>query len=457
MDRWHISYPQEAGNKEQVFAMPDQPVISIIIPTHNRNRSLKRTLDSLALQTYPLQKIEVLVVTDGCTDDTVKVLREYQPPFDLHVQEQPWLGPAETRNCGARCARGKLLLFLDDDIEASPKLVEAHLEAHDLCPGHVVIGYLPLVDSRSNDFFHIELRNWWEAMFDAMRQPGHRFTYRDLLTGNFSIETESFRRVGGFNPAFRCHEDYELGVRLIDAGIPLIFSPAAVGYHFEITDLNRSLERKYQEGIADFLLGKTHPELRSVLPLTHMSKSHWPWNQLLRTLSLQCPKAARILIAGVNLFLRLMQAVRVRRYWRLSLDLLLASHYWFGVRENLSSVKALMKFLKDSSCHLEEMAPVLQIDLRRGLEVAEQELDERRPAGVVIYYGNQLVGRILPQPGSEPLRGNHLRPVLATKLSKPLAKALAAEGVLNLHVSFEHLMTACALDSVKPELFDVLA
>lgn len=436
--------------------MLDQPVVSIIIPTRNRSRSLKRTLDSLALQTYPLQKIEVLVVADGCTDDTVKVLRKYQPPFDLLVQEQPWLGPAETRNCGARCARGKLLLFLDDDIQASRKLVEAHVHAHSLSPGHAVVGYLPLVDSQSNDFFQIELRNWWEDMFDTMRQPGHRFTYRDLLTGNFSIETESFRRVGGFNPAFRCHEDYELGVRLIDAGIPLIFSPAAVGYHFEITDLNRSLERKYQEGIADVLLGRTHPGLRSILPLAQMSKPYWPWNRLLCILSMTCPTVVRALNVGVRLSLRLLQAVRVRRYWRLSLDLLLATHYWLGVRENLPTLGAFSEFLKDNSNHLGEKGPVTEIDLRMGLEAAEQELDERRPASVVIHYGNQLVGRILPQPGSEPLRGVHLRPVLATKLARNLAKALAAEGVLNLHISSEHLMTACALDSVKPELFDVL-
>ena len=48
--------------------------VSVIIPTHNRSASLRRTLDALRRQTYSLEQVEVVVVADGCIDDTVEML-----------------------------------------------------------------------------------------------------------------------------------------------------------------------------------------------------------------------------------------------------------------------------------------------------------------------------------------------------------------------------------------------
>ena len=81
------------------------------------------------------------------------------------------------------------------------------------------------------DFFGVTLRGWWDAMFERMREPGHRFSYKDLLSGNFSIRRSLFRQVGGFNERLPCHEDYELGFRLIRSGARLTFAEAAAGWH----------------------------------------------------------------------------------------------------------------------------------------------------------------------------------------------------------------------------------
>src|SRR5262245_27713292 len=121
------------------------PETSVIIPTYNRCADLKRVLDALCLQTYPLKQFEVLVVADGCTDGTLAMLRNYRAPFALRIVEQSNQGPGAVRNRGAFLACGRLFLFLDDDVEPTPPLIEAHVEAHRHRASGVVLGPYPPV------------------------------------------------------------------------------------------------------------------------------------------------------------------------------------------------------------------------------------------------------------------------------------------------------------------------
>ena len=72
--------------------------ISVIIPTHNRSASLRVTLDALNKQTYPFEQFEVVVVADGCNDNTIDMLKTYSASFSFKVIEQPGKGAAAARN-----------------------------------------------------------------------------------------------------------------------------------------------------------------------------------------------------------------------------------------------------------------------------------------------------------------------------------------------------------------------
>jgi GT2 family glycosyltransferase len=406
----------------------DTPTISVIIPTHNRSASLRRALDALRVQTYPVQRMEVVVVADGCTDWTTEMLQRYEGPFALHIIEQPGQGQSTARNQGAACAAARLLLFLDDDVEPTPPLIEAHVRAHQRRSDQVVIGpYPPVLQSAS--FFHIEVRGWWEAMFHAMRQPGHRFAYWDLLSGNLSLEAELFARVGGFAPDLRVHEDYELGVRLIKAGASLTFAADALGYHHETSDLNRSLQRKYQEGQADVMIGRRYPELRPSMPLAHSWESRSSLSRKLRALAFAWPEGGDRLTASLRPPLDLLEWMRLRSHWRRLLHALLDYWYWRGVAEELGTRRELASFLQYGLVRADESVQEIELDLRESLEAAEQRLDEERPASARIRYGQWPVGRIPSQAGAERLRGAHLRPILATDLAWPLLSALVLESV----------------------------
>ena len=140
---------------------PHAPAISVIIPTHNRRDSVCRTLAALSRQTIDPAEFEVIVIADGCVDDTATVLRSRHYPFQFQLIEQPGQGQGKARNTGAEAARGELLVFLDDDIEPFPVMLAAYREYHHAWPGRLVLGLAYPVLREEDSLFSHGLRNWW--------------------------------------------------------------------------------------------------------------------------------------------------------------------------------------------------------------------------------------------------------------------------------------------------------
>jgi GT2 family glycosyltransferase len=246
--------------------MSQTPVVSIIIPTHNRRQLLMQNLSALSGQTYAATDFEVLVVADSCADDTAAFVRAYasQTPFRLRLLQHSAKSAAATRNLGASHAEGAIFLFLDDDVIAQPDFVRVHVEAQ--FEDSVVLGYSKPMLSRRPSWWQYDARRWWEDTFREMANPGHRFSYRNFFSGNVSMAASLFQRVNGFDMSFTGRlEDYELGVRLLKAGARFCYVPAAIGYHYDNTDLARWLRRIRQEGVADVQIGQRHPELRALM------------------------------------------------------------------------------------------------------------------------------------------------------------------------------------------------
>jgi glycosyltransferase involved in cell wall biosynthesis len=402
--------------------------VSVVIPTHNRAALLRELLDGLSVQSYPLQQVEVIVVADGCRDGTWELLQRYEAPYKLSFHQLPGMGAATARNHGAQHASGNLLLFLDDDIQPAPQLIEAHASIHLREQDCVVMGYLPPIVQSTVDFFQIELRSWWEAAFEAMGKPGHRFTYTDLLSGNFSLRSLLFHRVGGFDVTLQCREDYELGARLLQAGAQFKYAPNALGYHCETTDLPRSLQRKYNEGRADIAIGRLHPDLKSTFLLARLMSFNTLLHLFLQLLVFWQPGVGDRMASLAQWILMPLEFIRLRKFWRIVLNGLLGYWYLRGIADGIGSRRALFAYMKGVSEPFSESQDSLVLDLLEGLERAEYLLDLERPAACRIYHGDYFIGYIPPQPGAERLRGAHLRPWLIEDAALTLFVALTAKG-----------------------------
>lgn len=90
------------------------PMVSIIVPVYNGERSIERCLRSIQNQSYT--NIEVIVVNDGSTDHTEKVIRKYvEGDTRFHYIKKENTGVSDSRNIGMAAANGEYLQFVDGD------------------------------------------------------------------------------------------------------------------------------------------------------------------------------------------------------------------------------------------------------------------------------------------------------------------------------------------------------
>lgn len=409
------------------------PLASVVIPTHNRVGDLRRTIEALVRQARDPQHYEIVVAANACTDETVDYLRGLTTPCTLRVVDLPGPGAAGARNAGAAAARGAILIFLDDDVTVGPEFVGAHLEAHGLdecseansLPLRAAVGYLPAALQPEADFFAIALRGWWEAMFDRMRIPGHRFGYTDLLTGNLSIPREHFTRLGGFDERYRCHEDYEFGYRLIEAGAAFLLVEGAWGLHTDRTRLERACARKREEGRADVQLAVQHPVLRSGLL---MARRRSRKQRLIRALAFRAPRIGDRLATASSWLLPILEGVRARATWQRVLYGIFGYWYERGLADAAGTPGALRQLTSATAS-----GEVTDIDLDiSDLDCAEARLDRERPDAARLFIGRHVIVSLASEPGRERLAGRHLRPALVRRAHRTYVSALIDEGRLAL-------------------------
>jgi glycosyltransferase involved in cell wall biosynthesis len=249
------------------------PEISVVIPTYNRAGSVLRVLKSLANQTADPTSFEVVLVLDGCTDNSAEVARRAELPYTLHVVEQPGKGRAAARNHGVRKSSAPLILFLDDDMECDPGLIATHLAAHRKNPGEVVLGYYPMAPEPNSTPERERIRLWWDEHFAKRSAPGHKFTYHDFATGNVSLSREMLVNVNGFEetmPRIATCEDWELGFRLLKAGAKFRDCREAWCIHRTAASTRHILYRAREEGGGQAVMAIKHPEIFFDLPLSQI-------------------------------------------------------------------------------------------------------------------------------------------------------------------------------------------
>ncbi|HEY0158754.1 MAG TPA: glycosyltransferase family 2 protein [Thermoanaerobaculia bacterium] len=129
------------------------PLVSVIIPARDEERTIERTARAMLAQTYPA--LEVIVVNDRSTDATGAILAAIDDPrlIVLEGREPPpgWLGKPHALHLGAQRAGGELLLFVDADVIYAPEAVAAAVARLE-DSGAAMLSLLP----------HFELRGFWE-------------------------------------------------------------------------------------------------------------------------------------------------------------------------------------------------------------------------------------------------------------------------------------------------------
>lgn len=174
----------------------DRLVASVIVPTHARPERLARLLDSLVELTVRVERFEIIVVDDGSPPRRRPSLE--QLPANARLLTRVRGGPASARNAGAATARGRLVVFVDDDCVVSPDWLTRLLVAHAAYPEALLGGSTRngLTENLCSDVAE-SLLGFLEA---DERRAGRPLSF--LASNNMACARERFRHLGGFDDRY---------------------------------------------------------------------------------------------------------------------------------------------------------------------------------------------------------------------------------------------------------------
>jgi len=205
-----------------------RPLFSIIIATYNRPRQLDACLEGIAAVVYPREQVEVIVVDDGSHPPLESVLAPYMSQLVLHYLRHPRnLNVAVARNTGASAARGRYLVFFDDDCMPPPTWLQG-LEDYVRAFPKAMIG------GRTTNFLHDNLFSEAAQMITDMGQAYYNDNTRRarLISGNsMTFPAEEFHALGGFDSRFFRSQDREICDRWVHEGYQIVYAPDVVLFH----------------------------------------------------------------------------------------------------------------------------------------------------------------------------------------------------------------------------------
>jgi GT2 family glycosyltransferase len=241
----------------------DQPLISVVIPTHQRAGLLELSLESLTVQTLPHADFEVLVVDDGSTDNTAAVCERLAHELPLRYLRIENSGIAAAKNLGLFTARAPLVLFFDDDDVADRRLLDAHLEAHRAHPDEnvVVLGYTAWAPE-------LEITPVMEYVTDIGKllfaypniEDGEMVDYHYFWGGRSSCKRSFLAEHGSFDQDLPAQEDTELAWRLSKHGMSVFYTRAAKSFMIRPVTFDEFARRCVKRGRALWLFASRHDD-----------------------------------------------------------------------------------------------------------------------------------------------------------------------------------------------------
>jgi len=182
-----------------------KPLVSIYMPTHNRGGLITRAIDSVLNQTY--QNIELIICSDGSTDETVEILKEYSNK-DLRVRyvinDIP-RGACFSRNRCIELAKGEFITGLDDDDEFTKDRIEIFMNFYSLTKKDILTATRFYKDNSS-----IKVGDIYEGYITLEMMGSANWIGNQVFT-----KTSYLQDLNGFDIDFPAWQDYDMWYRLV--------------------------------------------------------------------------------------------------------------------------------------------------------------------------------------------------------------------------------------------------
>jgi teichuronic acid biosynthesis glycosyltransferase TuaG len=184
-------------------------LISVIIPTYNREKYLKQCIESALYQSYPDK--EVLVIDDGSTDNTEELCSRY----DVIYIKTEHVNTAHAINVGIKNASGEWIKLLGSDDYLLPNALELFASQADSTNRIYYSDYY--IDNKG------ELNKFICPEFPIERQFGELM--RAFYGGCSFVSRKLFDRFGYFDESLPYAEDYDFWLRCVSQGVEMRHIP----------------------------------------------------------------------------------------------------------------------------------------------------------------------------------------------------------------------------------------
>jgi glycosyltransferase involved in cell wall biosynthesis len=219
-------------------------LVSAIIPTYNRAKTIERALNSVLAQTW--KEIEVIVVDDGSTDQTIEILKAYGDKVRVIRQQNG--GPSAARNTGIKAAKGEIISFLDSDDAWLPLKTERQVK---LLQRTESSGVVCCVCNARMLFSSGAITSFQAARLHPEQTEGIWSNPAQILIDRFlffnqvaAVRREALDHSGYFREDLRIMEDYDMALRLSLAGPwAFIADPMVIWHEDAGSGLSRNLDQ----------------------------------------------------------------------------------------------------------------------------------------------------------------------------------------------------------------------
>lgn len=185
---------------------------------------------------------------DGSKDNTEKAIQDIGfPSSKLKILFHENQGRAKTRNKGINHTNGDILFFLDDDMRISENCLEQHGQHYFSFPDSILLGKVVLdtqLFTKDFDFYIHSLYSKWEIG----RNKKTQVTYENFkfTSAHLSIPKKLLLQLGGFDDRLNDAEDYDLGMRALEAGIDIYYDPSIIAYHDDFPTCTQYIKRQIE-------------------------------------------------------------------------------------------------------------------------------------------------------------------------------------------------------------------
>ena len=217
---------------------------------------LVRCLKALQCLNYPRDLFEVIIVDDGSDISAASQLETFRDTLNIVLVEQANAGAASARNAGAARARGRFLVFTDDDCVPAPDLLcslaQQFARTSDCLVGGKIVNGLP--DNSYSEASQLLLDYLY--FYYNPEQRGATF----LASMNMAMLLERFLDLGGFDTQFTGAggEDREFCDRWLAAGWSMLYSPGAKIIHWHDLNVRSFWRQHFNYGKGGYRFGQCH-------------------------------------------------------------------------------------------------------------------------------------------------------------------------------------------------------